>query len=159
MSSTGSALSISDKLSTSLPEQPKPSPIERVTGKVRTAIEAMVWEGLPRAKAAEKAGISEHGLYKALRKPPVKAFYMEQLDVLRTSERARNIHALVEVRDGTGNAMARVGAVKVLEQISDEAGSHRSSVTPPGLTIIIENGSSLTQPAPRIINNDDGSST
>lgn len=159
MPSTGSALSVSDKLSTSLVEQPKSSPIERVTGKVRTAIEAMVWEGLPRSKAAEKAGISEHGLYKALRKPPVKAFYMEQLDVLRTSERARNIHALVEVRDGTGNAMARVGAVKVLEQISDEAGSHRSSVTPPGLTIIIENGSSLTQPAPRIINNDDGSST
>jgi hypothetical protein len=78
---------------------------------------------------------------------------------LRTSERARNIHALVDVRDGSGNAMARVGAVKVLEQISDEAGSHRSSVTPPGLTIIIENGGSLTQPAPRIINNDDGSST
>jgi hypothetical protein len=78
---------------------------------------------------------------------------------LRTSERARNIHALVDVRDGSGNAMARVGAVKALEQISDEAGSHRSSVTPPGLTIIIENGGSLTQPAPRIINNDDGSST
>jgi hypothetical protein len=45
-------------------------------------------------KAAKKAGISEHGLYKALRKPPVKAAYLAELDVLRTSERARNIHTL-----------------------------------------------------------------
>jgi hypothetical protein len=28
----------------------------RVTGKLRIALEAMIWEGLPRAKAAAKAG-------------------------------------------------------------------------------------------------------
>jgi hypothetical protein len=137
----------------------KPDKTLKVTGKNKAAIDLMVWEGLKRRDAANQAGLKDHALYVALTKPHVKAYYMEQLDVLRTSERARNIHALVEVRDASGNAMARVGAVKALEQISDEAGSHRSSATPPGLTIIIENGASLTQPAPRIINNDDGSST
>lgn len=119
----------------------KPSKIERVTGKVRVAIEAMVWDALPRAKAAEHAGISEHGLYKALRKPPVKAYYMAQLDVLRTSERARNIHTLAEVRDQTSNQMARVQAVKVLEQIDDGETANRGSQALPGLQIVIVQGS------------------
>lgn len=114
--------------------------IVRVTGKVRVAIEAMVWDGLPRAKAAAKAGISEHGLYKALRKAPVKAAYLSELDVLRTSERARNIHALVEVRDQLDNKMARVQAVKALEQISDDAPANGGASALPGLQIVIVQG-------------------
>jgi hypothetical protein len=119
---------------------PKADKIERVTGKVRVAIDLMVWSGSQRADAAQKAGISEHGLYKALRKPPVKAYYMAQLDVLRTSERARNIHTLVEVRDQTTNQMARVQAVARLEQIDDEAQVSRGSQALPGLQIVIVQG-------------------
>lgn len=115
----------------------KDTKIERVTGKVRVAIEEMVWSGLPRAQAAAKAGISEHGLYKALRKPPVKAFYMAQLDVLRTSERARDIHTLNEVRDQTSNQMARVQAVKAKWQIEDEPPGGRSVNSLPGLQIVV----------------------
>src|SRR5262245_31549252 len=89
-------------------------------GSVRAAILAMVWRGLPRREAAAEAGITDHGLYKALRRPPVRALYLSELDVLRTSERARNIHALVAVRDGSANAMARVAVTKVLEQIADD---------------------------------------
>jgi hypothetical protein len=115
----------------------KHTKIERVTGKVRVALEAMVWDCLPRAKAAKKAGISEHGLYKALRKPPVKAFYMAQLEVLRTSERARNIHTLVDVRDQKKNQMARVQAVKALEQIDDVEHASRGTQMQPGLQIVV----------------------
>jgi hypothetical protein len=111
--------------------------LERVTGKVRVAIEAMVWDGLPRDKAAEKAGISEHGLYKALRKPPVKAAYLAELDVLRTSERARNIHTLTEVRDQTSNQMARVQAVKALEQIDGDEAQTGNRTALPGMQIVI----------------------
>lgn len=102
----------------------KPPAIERVTGKVRAAIEAMVWQALPRGQAAKAAGISEHGLYKALRKPPVRALYLSEIEVLRTSERARNIHALAEVRDQTVNQAARVAAVNALERHDD---SHQSA--------------------------------
>lgn len=105
----------------------------------------MVWEGLPRSKAAEKAGISEHGLYKALRKPPVKAFYLSELDVLRTSERARNFHTLVDIRDQTSNQMARVNAVKALEQISDETQAGSAASRMPGVLIVVaEKGAAFT---------------
>jgi hypothetical protein len=123
----------------------KSDKIERVTGKVRVAIERMVWDGLPRSKAAEAAGLSEHGLYKAFRKPPVKAFYMAQLEVLRTSERARNIHTLVDVRDQESNQMARVQAVKALEQIDDVEQASRGSQMQPGMQIVIVTGAPVTQ--------------
>ena len=124
------------------PQHPiaKPDRAVQITGKVRVAIDAMVWEGLPRKEAAIRAGISEHGLYKAFRKAPVRQHYLNELEVLRTSERARNIHALAEVRDGT-NQMARVAAVKALEQLSEETqGRSGASVASPGLTVMIING-------------------
>lgn len=122
--------------------QQQPAKQERtlkVTGKVKAAIEAMVWDGLPREKAAEHAGISEHGLYKALRKAPVKAFYLAELEVLRTSERARNVKRLAEIRDA-GNNMPAVQAIGMLERMSEES-SMRSgaSVAAPGLTVVIMN--------------------
>lgn len=107
----------------------------RVTGKVRTALDAMIWGALPRREAAAKAGISEHGLYKALRKPPVRAYYLAGLDVLRTSERARNIHTLAEVRDQTSNQMARVAAVKALEQLDDQPANAAARAISPGFII------------------------
>jgi len=67
------------------PDTTKPDRVP-VTGKVRAAIEAMIWQGLPRDQAAQVAGISEHGLYKALRKAPVKAWYLAELEVEKLKE-------------------------------------------------------------------------
>lgn len=109
----------------------------RVTGKVRAALDLMVWGALPRKDAAEKAGISEHGLYKALRKPPVKAYYLAECEVLRSSSRARNIHRLEEIRDA-GNNMPAVNAIKTLEQIGDDPATISStSQRSPGVVIVI----------------------
>lgn len=111
----------------------------KVTGKLKVALDAMVWDGKTRDQAAEHARLSIHGLREALKRPHVKQYYSAQIEVLRENERARNIHALVQVRDQTGNQMARVQAVKALEQLSDEAnrpgGNHAVQV--PGLTIVI----------------------
>src|SRR6185436_9415778 len=107
----------------------------KVTGKLRVAIEAMVFKALPRDKAAAFAGLTEQAVYAALRKPHVCAFYDELLEVLRTSERARNLHTLYEVRDGT-NQMARVQAVRTLErqlQDDDDVPGGRQAV--PGFVI------------------------
>lgn len=125
----------------------KDAKITRVTGKVRAAIEAMVWDCLPRDEAAAKAGISPHGLYKALRKPPVKAAYLAELEVLRTSERARDIHTLNEVRDQTSNQMARVQAVKTKWQIEDGEDAARGKQAVPGLQIVIVQSSAQRIPA------------
>lgn len=121
-------------------DQSKPRRIERVTGKVRVAIEQMVWAGLPRTEAAKKAGISDHGLYKALRKPPVKAFYLREMDVLRTSERARNIHRAVEIREQNSNQMAAIQAIKLIEQLDDQETNTPRANALPGLQIVIVQG-------------------
>jgi hypothetical protein len=123
----------------------------KITAKVRAAIHAMVWQGLKRDQAAESAGIKDNSLYIALRRPDVKQFYLSELDVLRTSERARNIHALVEVRDQEENKMARVQAVKALEQISDEAPAARGSQSQPGLTIVIN---TVAPPSFKVVDNE-----
>lgn len=128
----------------------------RITAKVRTAVDLMVWQGLKRDAAAEQAGLKDNSLYVAMAKPDVRSYYLGQLDVLRTSERARNIHTLAEVRDQTSNQMARVQAVKALEQIDDDPvrqGVNRSS---PGFVIqvITVSGNGATRPSgPQVIDN------
>lgn len=109
---------------------------QRVTARVRAAIEAMVWSGLQRRDAAAAADLAEHSLYQALRRPPVKALYLAELQVLRDSERARSFHTLCDVRDQTDNQMARVQAVKAMypdEQMLTERGN--AGISSPGVTI------------------------
>lgn len=98
-----------------IPKPPSRETIERVSAPVRAAIDAMVWQGLPRDAAAKVAGINEHSLYKALRRPPVKALYMAELDVLRTSGRARRFHRLEEIGEQNDNLNAAVNAIKLLD--------------------------------------------
>ncbi len=119
--------------------QPKVKRELRVTGRLKQAIEQMVWSGLTRAQAAKATGMAEHSLYVAFRKPHVKAHYLSELEVLRTSERARNFHTLCEVRDQTTNQMARVNAVKALEQVDEET-ERKAAVRTPGVTIVIASG-------------------
>jgi hypothetical protein len=53
--------------------------------------------------------------------------------VLRTSERARNIHRLAEIRDAANN-MPAVQAIKALEEMRDPAAGAKHQPTP-GLVI------------------------
>lgn len=124
-------------LPASTPAPPKPSRELRVTGKVRAAIDAMVWRGLKRADAAQQAGLKDNSLYVALSRPDVKSYYLGQLEVLRTSERARNIHRLVEIRDKADN-MPAVNAIKMLEQLADEPANAARAQQSPGLVIVVQ---------------------
>lgn len=97
----------------------------------------MVWEGLPDNEAAVKVGITIYAVRLALKLPHVRAYYRGQLEVLRERESARNIHALVEVRDQKTNQMARVQAVKALEQLSDEQQASANTQQLPGLVVVV----------------------
>jgi hypothetical protein len=109
----------------------------------------MVWQGLRRKDAAQVAGIADHTMYQAMRTPPVKAAYADMLHVLRESEKARNIHALVEVRDQQVNQMARVNAVKALEQLDETAASAAGPQRQqPGLVIVIQGGQTSVGSSP-----------
>src|SRR5258705_5668888 len=85
----------------------------RVTGKLRIAIEAMIWEGLARKDAAAKAGLADSSLRFAMRKPHVMAHFNAELANLRTSLRARNLHRLDGIADASKNDMAPVPTLEV----------------------------------------------
>lgn len=111
-----------------------------LTRAIRTAVDAIIFDRCSRQSACESAGITERALYLALEKVEVAAYWKRQTDVLRTGERAANLHALVRVRDSEQNANASVKAVQVLEQLGDEQASRTGAgVTVPGLVIQILN--------------------
>lgn len=109
----------------------------QVTGRLAKALACMVWDGNTRDQAAAAAGMSVHGLREALRKPHVKAHLKAELQVLRDSERARNIHALADVRDHAKNATARVAAARALEGLSEEGERDRRAAPFMGLVVNI----------------------
>lgn len=120
-----------------------------VTGKLRTALDLMVWEGLKRVDAAAKAGLADSSLRFALRKPHVLQYYRAECTALRESLRPRNVHRLDTIADDSKNDMARVAAVKALEVIADQAAERTppGGTMLPGLQIVIVNGT----PTPTVI--------
>lgn len=113
----------------------------KVTGKLLVALNAMIWEGKKRSEAAAIAGISEHSLYKALRRPPVRAHYLREIEVLRTSGKARRIHRLEELSEQDDNKQAAINAIRALDQLEDDASISRRTgfAASPGFIINIIN--------------------
>lgn len=117
----------------------------KVTGKLKVGIDAMVWQGLDYAEAARYANLQAQAIRYALNKPHVKAYYTSQLEVLRTSERARNIHRAREIRDAENN-MPAIHAIKYLDHVPDENASTSKGMAP-GFVVQIVNVQQTAQPA------------
>jgi hypothetical protein len=127
----------------------------RVTGKLYKAIEAMVWSAASRKEAAQVAGLSDHGLRQALRRPHVMAFYLSECEVLRVSGRAKRLHRLEELAAQNVNVNGAVAAIKAAEQIAEDPARSSGANPTPGVTIRILNVMPAAAPsaveAPRII--------
>lgn len=123
-----------------LPKQATKQPVARINPRVRQALDLMVWDNKSDNEAVLQVGISVLYLRAELKKPHIRAFYHGQLKVLRERESSRNIHTLIDVRDQTSNQMARVQAVKALEQLDDVEQSSRGAQSLPGLQIVIVQG-------------------
>jgi hypothetical protein len=113
-----------------------------VTGKLKAALDLMAWDNLKRKDAAEKAGLADASLQFAFRKPHVTAYYHAELKALRDNLKAKNVHRLDDIADVSKNDMARVGAIKALEQIADQADEKNrgGQALLPGLQIVIVGG-------------------
>jgi hypothetical protein len=110
----------------------------RITGRLLTALNAMVWEGLTRKEAAKAAGFAEHSLYVALRKPHVRQWYLGECEVLRLSGRAKRLHRLEELAMQDENKNAAVAAIKAADQLEDQAAAGRGLVPmTPGFVVVI----------------------
>jgi hypothetical protein len=110
-----------------------------LTRAIRAVIESIIFDRCTRADACKKAGISTRALYLALEKSEVAQYWRKQTDVLRTGERAANLHALIRVRDGNRNQAAICKSVQILEQMETEAIARPHGMqTAPGLVICIQ---------------------
>lgn len=107
-----------------------------VSGKLAVAIEQMVWQGASRPEAANLAGMADHSLRAALKKPHVKRFYLNEIEVLRTSGRARRILRLEELSEQNDNRNAAVLALKAIEEMENLAPGG-GAAKEPGLIFII----------------------
>jgi hypothetical protein len=90
-----------------------------VTGRLKRAIDLMVWQGLTRDDAALKAGLRPHSLYAAFRKSHVKQHYLSECEVLRVSGRAKRLHRLEELAAQDENRNAAVAAIRAADSIPD----------------------------------------
>jgi hypothetical protein len=124
-----------------------------VTGKLKTALDLMVWDGLKRNDAAIAAGLAESSLRFALRKPHVLAYFRAETAALRENLRARNLHRLDAIADDSKNDMAKVASIKVLEQIADVAEQHNrpGDTQSAGVCIIIQQAPAPAGIAPPMI--------
>lgn len=113
----------------------------RVTGRVKLALDAMVYEGKRFDEAALQAGLTVRTMRYALERPHCLRYLREQKQVFRASVSAQNIHKLAELRDSSGNAMAQLGAIKVLEQIDSDPQAQSSAIRSPGFVIVVNAGS------------------
>lgn len=134
-----------------IPTERRPRDL-KPTGRVKRAIDAMVLEGLNRKAAAQLAGLTDHSLYVAFTKSHIKAYYNQQLEVLRTSERARNIHRAIEIRDAAPN-MPAIHAIRYLDgEDAENARQLNAMHRAPGLTVVVVDASGgMRNPPPQVI--------
>jgi hypothetical protein len=84
----------------------------RITKPVRTAIEAMVFEGLKRSEAAARSGITDHALYTALTKQHIKAYRRGLMDEMRTGEGHRAYVKLTVLKDSAASEHVQMESSK-----------------------------------------------
>lgn len=116
----------------------------KVSGKLVVALKAIAWEGMELQEAAQAAGLTTRALRYALEKRHVIAALREQREVFRAYVSAQNIHHAKELRDSSGNAMAKLGAMKYIDSIDDQDPVQRANRAAPGVVIqIIGNGAHM----------------
>lgn len=119
----------------------------RISKRLREAIRLMVEDGLTRAKAAETAGMTDHGLYSALRKPHVRALRRELVGALRESAASRTIARAEKLADSAESEHVRNDANKFLASLDPDTAPinrNESTITHKGIGpgLIIQIGAS-----------------
>lgn len=89
--------------------------VQALTPRRRMLVNIMALQGLRLTDAAKQAGLCYEAARDALRNPAVLAYYNEQLHVLRSGERARNLARAVELRDQEQSQKVALDALKWLE--------------------------------------------
>lgn len=114
----------------------------RVTGKLKTAIDLMVfgdeaatvyaWD-----EAARQAGLTVRTMRLALERQHVRRYLKDQQEVFRAAICAANPRRLAQIRDQDDNRSAAVKAIQVLEQRDTDPATASARTHMPGVVIVI----------------------
>ncbi|MFG1222155.1 hypothetical protein [Xanthobacter wiegelii] len=126
-----------------LPELTTPDPM---TPKRRALIDGMVWRGLKLAEAAIEAGMTERNAHMCAQDPKFRAALNAEMAAFKTSQRPRNVHRLAELRDQNEAKGAAVQAIRVLEDLAQQADAAPPSDVRPGIVVIIQRGHLQPEP-------------
>lgn len=99
------------------PAEKRPSKPRRVTGALKDALDAIVFEGAEMDAAARRANITTRAVRLAMEKPHVLAYVRAQRALLTSEVHASNVHHLKKLRSDSPNQLARLGAVREIENI------------------------------------------
>lgn len=113
----------------------------RFKPQLKAGLDAMVWGiddsgPLEYDDAARSVNMTVRAMRKALERPDVQRYLREQRQVMRAAACASNISHAVQIRNSSKNAMARLGAIRLLEAM-DEDGPTGGRQSSPGLVIQI----------------------
>ncbi|UDQ87829.1 hypothetical protein LJE71_16195 [Xanthobacter autotrophicus] len=117
-----------------LPELATPDPM---TPKRRALIDGMVWRGLKLTEAAIEAGMTERNARMCAQDPTFRAALNMEMAAFKASQRPRNVHRLAELRDQNEAKGAAVQAIRVLEDLAQQADAAPPSDVRPGIVVII----------------------
>jgi hypothetical protein len=149
-------MSLTEIASASLPRLPiqeRKNRALKVKGKLREAIDLIVFEGADLQTASSKSGLTSYTLRQAFARPHVIAHLKARREVLRESLCGSNILRLGQIRDAANN-MPAIQAIRDLEGIGERQHSAASGASASvGLTIRIIN-QSASQPMIDVTPND-----
>jgi hypothetical protein len=96
--------------------------------------------------AAKECGIRPDQMRRYLDRPAVRALLMQERRAFRAAICASNEAALLDVRNHSANGMARIAAVRALEQLGDDESGAPGAAASPGITIRILTAPSTPEP-------------
>ena len=91
-----------------------------VGGRLKAALDDMIWHGTDWDAAAVKANLTVRAMRLALKRPQVLAYVRRERGVLLASMSPKNLQRLGALRDQDDNKAAAVQAARVLENLNSE---------------------------------------
>jgi hypothetical protein len=117
----------------------KPATRQRLGAKLRDALDAMVWDGLPFNEAARKANLSVRAMRLALERPHVAAYLRTQRQVFRASLSTEATFRMRELSRQDENKAAAFSATSKLMSEADQEVNSSTQRHAPGLVVQIIN--------------------
>jgi hypothetical protein len=125
----------------------EPARAVRLPEAVKRVILSMIEGGIDFISAAKQHGVQPQTMRRWLGRAECISYLRKRRAQFRATICAQNEAVLAQIRDTSdGNQMARVAAIKTLEQLEDTATSKPSNAPTPGVTIKIIH--QAPQPAP-----------